>query len=77
MVEAPNFEKKNKEKILNYLKLRKYSVIYDNNLNKILCLVYQSYLMIVLRSTCLHKFNVLLNLTDVLSVLPVKITTKK
>ena len=33
MVEAPNFEKKNKEKILNYLKLRKYSVIYDNNLN--------------------------------------------
>lgn len=36
MVEAPNFEKKNKEKILNYLKLRKYSVIYDNNLNIIL-----------------------------------------
>ena len=33
MVEAPEFEKVIRKKIINYLKLRNYSIIYDNRLN--------------------------------------------
>ena len=33
MIEAPNFEKINRENIFNYLKLKNYSIIFDNNLN--------------------------------------------
>ena len=35
MIEAPDFEKVNRENILNYLNSKKYSIIYDNNLNLI------------------------------------------
>ena len=33
MVEAPDFEKLSRKKIINYLKSKKYMIIFDNKLN--------------------------------------------
>lgn len=33
MIEAPDFDKKIRKKILNYLKLKNYIIVYDNKLN--------------------------------------------
>ena len=33
MIEAPHFEKSNRKRIINYLKQKRYKIIYDNTLN--------------------------------------------
>ena len=33
MIEAPHFEKLNRQIIINYLTKKKYKIIYDNTLN--------------------------------------------